>query len=373
MTPIESQSYEAQVAYTEKNLKSLGQSLLKASKDNAFRKAVYKGVEEKFDDNYNVLIEVLANRKIEGGDDARARVLSYGTEEDVFDDALNAFLNIDSTNYYPQIFIPYYEELGINSIESNSRVAFAESEPTIVIYSGDETQTVYTGYQLNAAGDLEEIDTPVDEVYAQNNETWVLSLNESTTSECQMAQLIDNPGARLTPSSCGGGGGGSTGGGGGSNNIADQDAFIKKIKIKCHKESWVAGASEVHIISIFTDGTNNWPNTGSRVELYGGGDHEGGMLYKVRRKDVRRENWKTTDFNILNNWATVYPNFLYSSIVIFEYDVFPTGRKTVDWGYGLKFRYRSADSYYDEITIFQQGIDFQQRSNSCIEWLGEYK
>jgi hypothetical protein len=278
--------------------------------------------------------------------------------------SMHAFKNLEGMDYYPQIFIPFYGEL---KSRKNSKQAKSEvvTSPTLIIYTGDEQQEVYKGYKVNEMDELEEIPTPVDEEYARNNETWVLSLNEKR-APCEPDDL-----------DCAGGGGGTggTGGGGtGGGTTAVPSAIIDGLRIKCHKESWVAGASEVHILAYFTDQDGKW----AYRENYEGGSLKGGRIKKIDRRDVRYEKWFNTNFYIAKDWDNngSITNKVLANYVIFEHDSWPSSLRMAQFTHGsyeFGIQYRSADSYYDKAIVSKNSFAGRNVDNGCIEWRGQYQ
>jgi len=200
---------------------------------------------------------------------------------------------------------------------------------------------------------LEETGFMVDEAYAMNNEVWVISINERYFGEEDPddSDIMSNSNGRTA---------------------ASPSAIIDQIKCKCHKESWAAGASEVHMILVASD----WGFFNGDVNLYGNGQNEGGQIYKFRRKDVKKKRNKDVNFYILNDWNDRAPGMPYGNYVIFEYDTWPTGLKTVTWFHGntpYEWEYRSNDIYYDYNTVYNSSFNGYYVNNSCIEWLGQYQ
>ena len=191
----------------------------------------------------------------------------------------------------------------------------------------------------------------IDEEFAQNNEVWVISLNERYFGENDSSSETNGSINGRTKSS--------------------PSAIVDQIKIKCHKESWAAGASEVNILTLFS----NWGATVLDLNVYGNGVYEGGEIYKFSRKDVRKQNNKDVNFYILNDWDDRAPDMPYGNYVIFEYDTWPTGRKTIEWYVGatISIKYRSADIYYDLNTVYKTNFYEYYVNNGCIEWLGQYQ
>jgi len=270
----------------------------------------------------------------------------------------NAFKNIEEENFYPQVYIPFYEELKENKTNTNSRTLSTDKNPTIVVYTGDESQEVYEGFTLDEQGNLKELGRTIDEEYAQNNEVWVISLSETVFGDCEDPTVA-----------CQGTGDTSSTG----RVQSSPNAILANIMIRCNKESWAAGASEVHIITMFS---NYGMNSGSEnVEVYGGRPNQGGRIFKFSRKDVRKRRNKGVQFPILNNWDNRAPNTDYANYVIFEYDAFPTGRKWASWQLGgyYKWQYRSKDIFYDKSSVWKYDFNGHSVDTNCIRWNSTYQ
>lgn len=348
---IELQPHDNQIAYTKNHLKVLGQAAAGLAKSSEFREILYQEIEKQFDGDYNVLFETLANSTVDNVPTGVRMAASLKTEESYYA-ALKAFKNIEGTDFYPQIYIPFYEKLKDKKANSNARVLSVESEPIIVLFAGDDSQSIFPAYRLNDTGDLVETGHFVDEDFAKNNEVWVVSLNERYFGE-----ETDNPGSN-TPNN--------------GRTMASPSAIVDQIKCKCHKESWAAGASEVHIITLVSD----YRFFNLDINLYGGGDHEGGRIYKFSRDDVKNKRNKDVNFYIINDWDDRAPGRPYGHYVIFEYDTWPTGKRDAKWTQGgdeLTWEYRSADGFYDKQTVIKYDFAFHYVNNDCIEWHSQYQ
>lgn len=256
--------------------------------------------------------------------------------------AMNAFMNIDGVDYYPQIYIPYFDEM--TARRSQGRMA-TDQNPVIVLYLGDESQEVYPGYQLNTNNEFISTGQMIDEEYALNNEVWVISLNETYFGDSDDS----NMGQRLS---------------------AGESAKITRIKVKCHKESWTAGASEVNIITVLSE----FNFTDLKIKRYGGDTYQGGQLKKVERSDIG--DWKGLDFSVIANWDVNEPlSFDHANFVIFEYDSWPTGLKDVTFAHSAQqaftLEFRSADNEYSSHIVTRSEwpqILSPAFSNNCIVW-----
>ena len=101
--------------YTLDNLTMIGKGVLSASTNTNFRKMVYTEIDKKFDGDYNVLVNTLGENASKMNINLVQNIAkSIGTASDEMvnaQNAMNAFKNIEDNEYYPQVFIPFFEEL----------------------------------------------------------------------------------------------------------------------------------------------------------------------------------------------------------------------------------------------------------------------
>lgn len=222
----------------------------------------------------------------------------------------------------------------------------------------------------------------VNERYANENEVWVISINESVNSEGKY--LPEDSGDQ-------GPGGGGNGGGGGNSGDIDNDPEdaptktnyfpivepngnnvnfkIQKMKVFNTKEHWVSGSSEVCIRAKLTCHNGRKlgaPQTqGAEPAQYTSdqfSNYLGKLIKKVKRKDIRNGTLLDIQYSLQQNWLNNYEfrdpvNFDYT---IFERDPWPAvlvksthyGRYSpfdigyTYWGGGPNFNqwYRSSDN-----------------------------
>jgi hypothetical protein len=349
---IDTKSYEEKVDYVKSNLKNIGTKLALLVNDESIKEFVYEQVERRFDGDYNVLIEHLIDSIGQSYSAGRISSISAKSIQEI-DLSLEQFKGIGQNNYYPQIYIPFFESLQIRRIgQSNAKLAM-EKPPLFVLYAGNESQEIYEGYQLNDDGELAEIGILIDEAYAQNNEVWVISLNERVNNE----GVIDNAWQYSESSN--------------SRVSAYGDGVIPTIKIKSHKESWTMGASEVHVLR-YVDNSTFTDRNGTQIATQGRGENEGDQIVKASRNDVKKKNTLAVDFNLVPGWNNRTTDQVY--YVIFEYDTWPTGLRDARWDKSngtLILQYRSADGWYDKRQIGRFDTPFPI-NNSEIEFVLQY-
>lgn len=387
VVPITSQSATKQVAYAEANLKKIGEEIAKLTKDEAFVDFVHDEVRKKFDKEYEVPIELLQRNS-----NWSAKMNTKNLNEGVA-----AFKNIGGVgggNFFPQIYIPTFQYNEDENISNTSNLAIADSIK-YVFYGGSNPETASAlninssspAYKLNAAGELVYWGM-VNEAYANENEVWVFSLNESLDSQGKM-MLPEVPCEDPIYNPCtGGGGGGGTGNGGGGSNDPDFDPVesirstnpnmgnpthnvvnfkIQNMVVKEHKENWLAGASDVAIRAVLNthnnreDGLAN-PAADKQYKSDQASNFLGKLICKVKRKKIRNQITFNANYTLQTGWPSRYKfsdpvNFDY---VIFERDLWPSpinqydrffsGRTDLLWAQGgstnqYEVKFRSANEW----------------------------
>lgn len=305
---------DEQFEYARQHLTTVGLAALRLSRDQSIKQTIYSEVEKQFDGDYNVLFESLLSETMNLEENPNSRITSAMSEEDYSSvlDALQAFKGIDGEDFYPQIYIPYYETLEEQGVSAGSRLASSESNPIVVIYDGDESQTEWTGYRLNVANELEDVGFPITVEYAENNEVWVISINERTGSE-----IIDSDysgeytGARVSANT--------------------QLVKFENIRVHCRKEGGLAGKTDLSIIRLTTWYDTKNPSTDETqwnchydCNSSGGIEHTGTVFKQWKKSqigDQKTVNWRFWDKNSDNGD--------YMCFVLFEKDGWPNGTKDI--------------------------------------------
>lgn len=187
----ENANHEAELKFASERLTSIGQVILLESADNQSRAYLYGKIEKRFDGETNVLIESLINENPTYSARISNNLSSLFGNEGNLDNYLASFKNIKGSNYYPQLFIPFYDEL-----KSANRIGIAN--PVLVIATGAD-QYSFTAYQ-NVNGKIIELPNKVDELFAKQSEVWVISINERVDSKGNLlTELItkDNGNGRV--------------------------------------------------------------------------------------------------------------------------------------------------------------------------------
>jgi hypothetical protein len=337
--PFDAMQDAERVDYAKENLLAIGNAAISLSREDvSFRQTIYSEIEKTFDGDYNVLIRTLTGAPVNGRREGKlytSVVKVTGSAENA-EQALTAFNSVEGKNYYPQIFIPFYEDL---SHEGKIGVA----EPMIVIAALDEP--TYPGYKLDQEGKLVETGLTIDESYARENEVWVISINERADSDGNVSKDLSENGSGRTK------------------GAYFPDARFEFIKCSMHKESWAAGGSEVHIkryISFFNYDQFGAVHSGELTSEDDPGDGDGWRIYqftradvdankKINRKWLYMSGWPTREISI-GNGQSAHTDYLY--YVIFEYDAWPAGLKVAsipDAGNSGNFidtNFRSTETMY---------------------------
>ncbi len=139
------------------NLTNIAEGISSLCQDHEFNNYVYSEIEKKFDGDYNVLFSKIDNSFNKGG-----MLSSKYNETSMFFDLIKK---------YPQIYIPFYEEL-------KDRKILGKRSPIFLIYTDENETGKYIGYEISKAGKLSQLSFLIDEEFAENNEVWVVSVNE---------------------------------------------------------------------------------------------------------------------------------------------------------------------------------------------------
>lgn len=335
--------HQKDTEFATDNLKVYGKSILTFQIDFDFKANLYAAIEESFDGERNVLFKTLLR---EDKNPIHARKLQ-GELLNSRQAIMNAFMNLDGKNYYPQVFIPFYDEL-----KATGKLSI--KIPTLVIYTHDSPNSLYQGYSLDHKGNLLQTQL-ISEAYAKENEVWIVSLNERVDNDGNVTDGYKNTSSRTL-------------------GVSYPNARFNTIKIDSHKEEWVAGASEVHIkryLSFYRyDQYSSNPAVLQVTSEDAFSDGDGWRISQVKRSDVGKT--LTVNWVYVGDWPTKYYNFQdgssyhtdYIYYVVFEYDSWPTGMRTAtiqDAGLStipINSSYRSADTFYKIGFIPEYGANY---------------
>ena len=304
---IVNQTIEKQWIYVQENLKAIMKEMGPTLKDHSFKILIRNEVAKKFDGENNVLIKTLFANTI----------YSQRFNTDKMSKALGAFKNLGGENLYPQIYIPFFEKHQANRNNTSARNSSHEDGYIeFFIYDGNEGPTSVPSYIYNEEGDIIPTGTIVNEAYASNNEIYVISINETVDNDGEIPPPIVN----------------ST-----SQTQSLVNFRIKDLTIKDNKESWLGGASEIHIKSNGTTWNHllggstsgllvSIPNLRytAQTELMG---YE---ITKIPRQEVGYL-MPNINYPLHINWSVdnYFVDPIVYTYVIFEYDKWPAGLKTL--------------------------------------------
>jgi hypothetical protein len=119
---------------------------------------------------------------------------------------------------------------------------------------------------------------------------------------------------------------------------------IEYIKVASHKESWLAGSSEVAIRAklVCHNGREEGKFDGGQMEYTSDqySNYRGQLIIKIKRKDIKKQKLFKVDYSLQKNWQDEVPqqdpvHFIY---VMFERDSWPAALNRDD-RYGLPSPY----------------------------------
>jgi hypothetical protein len=339
---ITSKTYNEQIEYADSHLKVIGTEIAKLATDKNFVTFIHEEVKKKFDTEYEVLVNDL-KKNANWSDKLNIKTLN---------ESLDAFKNIEGSTFYPQIYIPRFQNDEDYPNSTNSKPDAAISNQIVyVYYSGDaevdsstSEQNSYPGYILNSNNQMQ-FWGMVNEDYANNNEVWIISINE----------VVNNDGNNPLPcvaDECAGSGGG--GGGVGSIPCTGVDCDpaefpspmtpvnpnmgthlpvnckIEKMMIKECKESWLAGASEIAIrakLNCHNNLTDGKPSPAATIQYKSDqySNYLGRKIAKFKRKAIKNRDIVYVNYSLQTNWPTQFYLIdpIYFDYIIFERDVWP--------------------------------------------------
>jgi hypothetical protein len=348
---IVTKSAAEQVKYAEVNLKKIANTVGKLTQNPEFVNFVHTEVAKKRDGQFEVLITRLLKSPIWGP--------QLNTKE--LNEGLEAFKNLQGTDYYPQIYIPKMQ-----NDEENQATNFTASNNTtgsedvkVIVYGGEVAgvpeDAPHPSYSVDDDGLLIPFQD-IDEPYASENEVWIFSINEVITTNGLLALPTGDcgPNSSEYPECTYGGGGG--GGSSSSSNEDDPEELsfrathpamnlnnpvnfkIENMLVKHHKENWLGGYSEIHIRAALN--TINGRHEGVPTDDYwqyktdqdvSTGKLRGKKVAYFSWKDVENSKNKAINVNMQSGWPTsvLASDPVYFDYVIFEMDNWPATIQTL--------------------------------------------
>ena len=282
-------------------------------------------------------------------------------------EALKAFKNIDGSNYYPQIYIPKFEHEEDMREEKNytaPNTNAATEQIVYIYYSGDsevdsatnETDS-YAGYVLDSSNNLVYWGM-VNEEYANDNEVWIISINESVGNggnfcppqfengvnfycpEAINGCCTSPPPPPPPPGGCNG------------DPNCDPTMFapttipfpdlghnkvnfkIAYMVVKDGKESWLAGRSEVAIRAVLhchndRELGNPSPAVERNYTSTNTANYLGNLIRKYKRREINRGTIVDINYSLQTDWqnSNHLKDPVYFDYVIFERDVWPAPKQ----------------------------------------------
>ena len=316
-----------------------------------FRNAVISEIREKFDGESNVLIKNLTRLVFEDEE-----ITSYLNE---ISDLLAAFDDVEGERIFPQIYIPFFDEL------SESDLLGTQSIQTVIYLSSIETEAedyVPSGKEL-VEGQIITVEG-ISEAVAEGREIWVISINERVDKNGELDPSIRAPIPPPAPI------------------VGLQMNFLT---VREHRESWLAGGSEIHISAART-WRDGGPNINTALYNFLGVTavedrtcdpinvvvpqagylqpsifdptnpqyYKGSKIRNFSRSEVKDNEKIYVHCALVDQWDMDFsvfddrPNVI--GYTIFEFDTWPASTKTsnfyLDNGICGKVRYRSSNSRY---------------------------
>lgn len=226
--------------------------------DENFKEFLYGEIEKQFDGDYNVLIDVLLEKNV----NSKSKELEFSKR--VTDE-------LQGQDIYPQVFIPFYEELKANEI-------LGSKDPIVVFHTPDETIREYPGYTLNDKNELQELDFLISEEFAMQNEIWVISPNERVGDKDFVSLDKEDEGRSLKVAAFGNG-----------------DLYVAQIMVPDLGaiESWIEGKIELELRA-FSPGVPNLLNY---------------SYPQIKRDKLKDQRWHSVGTNICT-WTSVVGDYI---------------------------------------------------------------
>ena len=334
--------------YVSGHFKKIGESVLNLASNPVIRESIYREIDKKFDGDNNALINTLLTLSI----NSKFTISEKALHEEALKSS-NAFFNIESKNFYPQLFIPFYEELLEKGVINRGSKLSGKNLPLLVFKIGDDEIDKVTGYLLDKSGKLIEFTSKINEEFAKQNEVWVISLNERVFSSEDIQRISKNKNFK---------------------QLSILTSKIEKLKVKVDYEDWTGGASDVYINGWYANA--NASPIGSSSPL--GYINMYPYVNERRIRDVSDSelnttltiNWIMNDSTIPWNPATL-GNYMY--FAIYESDSWPTARRDAEISTSnpskkLYVTFRGKDPEYWAGRIIDSQVSTFSVNNTSIEF-----
>ena len=333
---------ENPLEYCTFHFKNLGEGVAEAIMDKSFLDNVYSEIDKKFDGEASVLVKnIFPLQEVEKIKNSKS-----------FFQSLEAFYNIENASYYPNIYIPSYDEL---KHEDKLR----KKLPYIVFFvpGYDEERVLFDIYQVEN-GQLILQDFKIDESFAETNEVWVISLNETVDNDGNVPAIN----LREIPENV-------------DRTTITVDYRLDKMTVKKRKDSGLNGKDEVSIRGFLVepDGTGN-----DEIIACSSTNVNDNLIRKFSKSEINNQVEINVNFPLHFTWSVEQvasqnetgPNSII--YVIFECDVWPASAGTAtinELCVNDRFmQYRSWETYYDKGAI--HGINNAPYCPASNFWAG---
>ena len=305
-------SAEEAQEYAFEELYPIAEELLKRAEKDEFENKVYTSAGDRFDGETNVLVRDVL------GEEALKRNWKQ---------KFASFQNIEGNNYYPQVYIPDYEDYDEK-----------EGDPVLVFYLNDQEGPngyEYMGYTVDG-GELKEYG-PVNETNLESLKVWVMSINENVDNDGNVLQdlLLNSEGV-------------------------EHAGRIREMAIYDPKESWAGGVSEVRMRA-YIESVSGVDADGVAIQSETHRSTSSPLGITVRnftRDEIIGKHTIELDYPIVGNWEIndFDKDAVQLSYVLFEADVWPNSINEASYqlpnGDSRLFKYSSAQEHYDIGGIF---------------------
>lgn len=254
----------------------------------------------------------------------------------------NAFQGLEERNFAISIYIPFAEKLS-NKGYSSTTAKLAKTQD-IFIFEGQDnsSQLAFEGEILNEDGSWVTYEQLITEQMAEDLAEQGVTV---AVVGLQDELIIEDPEA-------GGGGGGTVP----AYPSTTSALVIKDMAIKTHKESWIAGESEVTI-----RGYRHYNGSNSGAFLWNGVFHGGTVEYifkEVKRDDVRNQTMFNLNIPVTQRFTNNEVGIMY--YVIYEADNWPANN------------YYAAPNGYDTIHYYSSDPAYISNFSQYSPYLTNY-
>ncbi|WP_018674731.1 hypothetical protein [Riemerella columbina] len=222
----------------------------------------------------------------------------------------NAFKNIEGRNYSISFYIPFAEELKNRTTNIKENIYIFEE-------IDDPNRSEYDGYLLNENGEFIKYQHPLTENLAKNLANKGVPVIIVGLQDDSLTPINGNKNLSMVKSI----------------SSTNKSWYIDNMTVKTHKESWVAGASEIAVQAYSYNHLNNQLKKINYINSSTAGSNSEYIFAKFKRKDVRRKH--NRDLNAIIAGGIDASNNMYQNTnffyVIYEADNWPVETRTVNF------------------------------------------